>query len=113
VIRSNMSARKCSMCSWVIEVTTVGMPRWTKAWKFQAHVKYESTAQAADRVHGARSASPEAEFPDRGMCSTGVAQRLTQPQYSPVEAGLEPLSMCVSRAGGTRTRDPGIMSPLL
>jgi hypothetical protein len=69
VIRSNMSARKCSMCSWVIEVTTVGMPRWTKAWKFQAHVKYESIAQAADGVHGARSASPEAEFPDRGMWS--------------------------------------------
>jgi hypothetical protein len=83
------------MCSWVIEVTTVGMPRWTrKGWKFQAHVKYESIAQAADRVHGARSASREAEFLDRGMWS-GVAGRLAQPPYSPVEAGLKPLYLCV------------------
>jgi len=31
------------MCSRVIDVTTVGMPRETrKAWKFRAHVRYES-----------------------------------------------------------------------
>jgi hypothetical protein len=84
------------MCSWVIEVTTVGMPRWTrKGWKFQAHVNYESIAQAADRVHGARSASPEAEFPDRGTWSPVWLGRLAHRQYSPVEAGLKPPYLCV------------------
>ena len=93
MIRSNMSARKCSMCSWMIEVTTVGMPRWTrKGWRFQAHVKYESIAQAADRVHGARSTSPEAESPDRGMCSSVWLDGWHNHKYSPVEAGL---SRCI------------------